>query len=125
MKKFFSVCATLAIFASSQVFAAAPCAEDDLECLHRLLDAKNTEIQSLQRELGLTNELVKTKTEENAVLTESNKALAGTLETVKPALQAGQRAWYEDSRLWYGAGVLTGVLLVVLTAVTVNAALAK
>ncbi len=112
------LCASAAIFLTlSPSISFAACGENDLACFRRGFLERGQQIDSLARELGLTQQLVQSKTEENAVLKQSNTELHATLQSIKPALQAGQRAWHEDPKLWYGLGVGTGVVATVVIVV--------
>lgn len=114
MNKFWMSCVLAATLLTSSL-ASAACRDDDLACFRRGFLERGREIDSLAHELGLTQQLLKTKDEQIVVLTDSNTSLKGALDTTRTALPAAQRAWYEDGRLWFGVGAGVGVALALLT----------
>jgi hypothetical protein len=116
MRKFWTIFAVAAILTSSSI-SEAGCGETDLPCFRRLALERAVQIESLGREILALNGLIANKDAQIDTTAVALKALRESLESTGAAVKAGERRWYEDSRLWFTLGVTAGILVVVLSAV--------
>ncbi len=98
-------------FVLAVAMAVEPCTADDLECLHRALQAQAMEIESLGRRLTLQAEQVKTAEDLQRVWREqahtAYDALKEAASVIKPA------PWYTHPVLWLGVGFTVATVLAV------------
>ncbi len=117
MKKLLLACAIWACSSSSVALAGTgPCGAEDIACIRRLLLEKAEALDSMGRELGLSQEHVVLLTQENTLLVDKGDLLQTSNTSLASALQASQVRWYESPELWgfvgFGAGILVTVLIV-------------
>ncbi len=116
MKKLLLACAIWACSSSSLALATGPCGAEDLTCIRRLLLEKAEALDSMGRELGLSQEQVNLLTQENTLLVEKGDLLQTSNTSLAQALQQSQVHWYQSPEMWgfigFGAGVALTVLIV-------------
>jgi hypothetical protein len=106
---------------SLALHAPAPvtCGENDAPCLRRMLLAKVEEVESLQRELALSQRLVVVLREENAILSQS---LAALQKDARAVAVASTTPWYNTPIFLLSVGVVSGVGLTAVAAWSVSQA---
>ena len=102
------------------VTSNAACLADDLPCFKRGFLERGQQIDSLKRELELSQVLRKADMERYDALNASNTALKGALDATKPALKAAERSIIDDPRLWFGVGIVVGMGVVLLGAFSLS-----
>lgn len=113
--------AVFAIWAClSNLAFAAPCAEDDLDCISRELGKKADEALSLARELESTKGLLELEKQKQAAIQAAYTQLKETLPGLSKAIEAVKPRWYESPWLWLSIGFTLGFIATVVGAVAIG-----
>lgn len=112
MKKLCALFVSAVILLTTATSHAA-CAETDIACFRRGFLDRGIQIDSLKRELDIRIQTDKLHLEQINVLENANNALHQSLSSMAPALNAAERRWYEDERLWFGLGFGAGALVAI------------
>jgi hypothetical protein len=101
------------LFSTSNAAASSsePCAEADLECLHRALQDRAIEIDSLGRRLQLQTQ--KAQTSDELVKVWRDQAMAA-YDATKSAMQAMRPTpWFYHPALWVAVGMTIATVVVI------------
>lgn len=108
-----SYAAATATVAGAATVEAAPeaCAEDDLDCVLRLLQQKAIEVESLARQLALTKEQYRSA--QDLIDVWKAQALAARDAAKEAMASLKPSPWYMSPVLWTAVGVTVGAALAI------------
>jgi hypothetical protein len=73
-----------------------------------IIDAQNKLLRTYSERVLVYDEQLKNRQETIELINQQNKELTRQVESLRPK-------WYDDNRLWFGAGVLTTVIVFIAT----------